>query len=781
MNPEEIRDLWQKQGVHKFTPKAGQKIFSINTPPPYPSGEPHAGYILNWGYIDFIARYKRMKGFAVLFPQGWDVHGLPTEVKVEQWKGKKSSDVPREEWVKWCNEWTKKYIELLKEVFSKLGFSIDWSYEYSTDDSEYKALVQKSFLMHLEKGYAYRGRHPVNWCVHCGTAVASAEVEYEERKAKLHQIKFSLAGEGSIVIATTRPELLPACVGIVVHPDDERYKEIVGRRAVVPLFGQEVEIFASADVDMNFGTGIVMICTFGDKQDVTWTFRHGLPIIDALDESGRMSAAAGKYKGLSASEAKKSIVYDLRMQKILLDEKDIAQSTGTCWRCHNAIEILNREQWFVRAVQLRDEVIHATKQVKWWPSFMSQRQIDWALSQTWDWVVSRQKVFGTPIPVWYCDKCKSIIPAEEGELPVDPTQREKKCDKCGNKARGERDTFDTWFDSSASNYFHAGWPKEGWEKFIPASLQPNGPEIIRTWDYYLMIRSLMLTGKMPYENVLINGWVLAEDGRKMSKSLGNFIAVNELLKKTSADSLRYWAARSTPGSDYPFSSKDIQHAEKFFNKLRNMVKFFKMMEEKAAYRHGKMPELTEADKWILSRVQRIIGEATQSFEGYTFPITPLEQFIWHEVADFYLEMIKYRIYENKNAEGALWTLRYLLMNSLKLLAPLVPYVAEEVYQELGGEGSIHQIRWPEVDKEMLNGDLESIGAMMRDVISSVRQWKNSQKLPQNAPLKELTVDKISLKKFEDDLKGTLKVSKISYGNAGGMKTEIFGIGVSVVK
>ncbi|MFH1631124.1 MAG: valine--tRNA ligase [Candidatus Aenigmatarchaeota archaeon] len=782
---EKWRALWKEKNIYKFDPKIG-KIFSINTPPPYPSGDFHAGNFLNWCYFDFVARYKRMNKFAVHFPQGWDVHGLPVEAKVEQWKGKKSSEVSRQTWVQWCNEWTGKHITSMKDMMHIMGASIDWGLEYKTSDPEYIKMIQLSFLMQLEKGYAYRGKHPVNWCTNCRTAISDAEVEYQERNTHLYDIIFNLAGKGEIIIATTRPELLPACVGISVHPDDERYKEIVGRKAIVPIFMQEVEIFASDAVDQSFGSGIVQVCSFGDKQDVDWILKHRLPIIDAIDGTGKMMPVAKEFKDMDSLDARWKILKELETTKHLLGKKKLNQRYGACWRCKKPIEILNKEQWFIRATQFKEKLIEETKKCHWRPDHMKIHQIQWAETMKWDWCVSRQKTYGTPIPIWYCDNCNEILPADEKDLPVSPTEKEKICPKCEKKARGEKDQFDTWMDSSMTNYWHAGWPKKGWEKMIPASIQPNGYDIIRTWDYYLMLRSLMLSDKPPYENILINGMTLGEDGKKMSKSLGNYVTMNEIFEKSYADAARYWIARSTVGNDVPFSWKEVTHGERFFIKIFNICQFFErdflnIMEEKnLSHPDELIPDPTKlqiVDKWILSKLEKLIQKTTEDFECYNFNIGEIESFLWHEFADYYLEMIKYRIFNNINKESAIWTIYKIISTTARLMAPFAPYITEDIYQtylkKYEEVESIHIADWPGVDENLINPEAEKIGGLAKEIIATVRQFKTENKLAMNAPLKELLIENNDITDVIDDLKGTLKVENVSIGKMDDTKDALF--------
>lgn len=768
-----IQKFWEEQKIFAFDRNNNKTVFSIDTPPPYPSGDFHMGNVLNWSYIDFIARYRRMRGFNVLFPQGFDVHGLPTEVKVEQKYNVKSSELPRKEWIMMCEEWTNNNIIGIKKMMNTFGFSMDWLLEYRTSDSAYMKTVQQSFLDLRDRDLLYRGKHPINFCTSCGTAIADAEVEYAGRKTKLNFIKFNLAGEGNIVIATTRPEMLHACVGIAVNPEDGRYKNILGRKAIVPIFGQEVEIFASKDVDSSFGTGIVMICTFGDKQDVEWTMKHNLPIIDAIDRKGNL-INAGKYSGLNVVEGRKRILEDLKKTGALLEQKDLEQNVGLCWRCKHVVEIINMEQWFVAVTRLKNKIISETKKAKWVPEYMAIRQTNWAESMSWDWVISRQKVYGTPIPVWYC-KCGNIAFADAKELPVDPTEKERKCERCGSVMKGETDTMDTWMDSSMTIAYHAGWPDRFDKKLYPADVQPNGTDIIRTWDYYLMARHLALFGSSPYKTVVINGMVMGEDGRKMSKSLGNYVTAKEALEKSSADSLRFWAASGgSTGNDIPFSWKDVEHAQRFITKLWNIFNFFRT--SAGAERVRKKSERTIIDRWIISRLCRTISAATKSLDEYQFnmALTEIENFVWHEVADNYLEMIKYRLYNenDKTRDAAIETFYDCLFASIKLLAPFMPFVTEEIYQKFFREKniSVHVSKWPEFDGSLVDEKAEEIGELAKQVISALRQYKSSRKLALNTELKKIIIDcgketQEKLKQVEADIKGTMKVKDIGYGKA----------------
>ena len=570
---------WEEWGTYRFSwEDKSRPRYLIDTPPPYPSGDFHMGNVLNWTYIDVAARYRRMKGYNVLFPQGWDCHGLPTEVATEKAHKIRRSDLPPDEFRKLCEQWVGQYIKVMREAVVRLGCSVDWTTEYATMDPRYWRKTQHSFIMLHENHHVYRGEHPINWCPRCETAIADAEVEYEQKNGELAFILFGLE-EGTLLIATTRPEYIPACVAIAVHPEDERYSQLIGRNASTPIFGKKVHIVADEAVDPVFGTGAMMICTFGDKADVEAVARMGLPTIRLLDDQGRLTDVGGAYKGLSVNDARKAILRDLEGKGLLEKRVSMSQEVGVFWRCKVPIEILVKTQWFMATKKMTEQVVETASELGWYPEYMKHRLIDWAKSLDWDWVISRQRVFATPIPVWYCRKCGESVVANYEELPVDPkmTQpRNARCPKCGGDSFvPERDVLDTWFDSSISCAHHAGWlDRSNWREFFPMTMHPSGHDIIRTWAYYLLVRGLALFGETPYKSVLINGMTLGSDGRKMSKSLGNYVSTPEVFSKYGADPARQWAAAGgSTGSDIPFRWEDVEYGRRFIRKLWNACRF----------------------------------------------------------------------------------------------------------------------------------------------------------------------------------------------------------------
>jgi valyl-tRNA synthetase len=793
---EKWQTKWEEMGVYRFDWKDQKRpVYSIDTPPPYPSGNFHMGNVLNWTYFDMVARYKRMQGYNVLFPQGWDCHGLPTEVETEEEYGIKKTDMPPAEFVKLCKQFVNKYIGIMKQAVMRLGCSIDWTTEYRTMDPDYWRRTQLSFILLHKKDMIYQGTHPINWCPSCETAIADAEVEHETREGTLHYIKFKLDDKEHLNIATTRPELLPACVTVAVHPNDQRYQKYVGKGIAVPVANRKVKIIPEDLVDPKFGTGVVMICTYGDKADVKATAKHHLPAIITIDEKGKMNEKAGKYAGLTIQEAKKAVAADLEKDGLIEKKEKIQQEVGICWRCKTPIEILERKQWFMKTRILTDAVTKNTYEITWYPDYMKTRMIDWAKSLDWDWVISRQRIFATPIPIWYCQKCGEIILAEPEWAPIDPrTENPKidKCPKCGaSKFTPETDVLDTWFDSSITCAVHAGWPdRQDWRRIFPADVHPSGYDIIRTWAYYLMVRHLALFDEKPYKSVLINGMVLGSDGRKMSKSLGNYVATPDVFNKYGADAPRQWAASGgATGSDIPFRWADVEYGWRFLIKLWNAARFASLHLQD--YSPQEKAELELLDRWLLSRMERVTQKVTTAFENCQFNIAAEEtrNFAWHELCDLYIEAAKHRLYKpeeygEERKRTAQYTLYTAIYRSLQLLAPISPHITEEIYQFMYAEDkkykSIHVSPWPIPAKEGIDEEAERKGDLIIAVIGEVRRDKAEKKAPLNAPIKKLTLyagskeNEQILNQALEDIAGTCKIEKVEISPAKGKGREVKG-------
>lgn len=734
----EVEARWQSRWppeAYYFDRNSAKPRYIIDTPPPYPTGNFHIGNALNWCYIDFIARYKRMRGFNVMFPQGWDCHGLPTEVKVEETYGITKNDVSREEFRRMCRELTLENIKKMRKTMLRLGFSIDWSNEYITMLPEYYRKTQLSFLQMLRKGYIYQAEHPVNFCTRCETAIAFAEVSYAKRKTVLSYFDFD-----GVEIATTRPELLAACAAVAVHPDDERYRGLKGRRLRVPLFGHEVPVIEDESVDPTFGTGAVMICTFGDRQDVLWWKKYDLELRKGIDRRGRMTGIAGRYQGMDVEACRKAILQDMERQGLLKRQEEVEQRVGTCWRCKKPIEILSERQWFIRVRP--EEILEAAGRIKWYPEHMHTRLVNWVSQMEWDWCISRQRIFATPIPVWFCLDCGEMVLPEEEELPVDPTvdRPRKPCPKCGgHDFAGEEDVLDTWMDSSISVLNVTGWTGKSRPPYFPAQLRPQGHDIIRTWAFYTILRSVALFGEKPWDEIVINGMVLGEDGFKMSKSRGNIIDTDEIVEKYGADTFRQWAAASaSTGSDIMFSWNDVIAASRYQTKLWNIVRFaLGVLGERRESDTKEVKHL--ADRWLIACLHETVTEVTDALEHYQFDraLKAMREFTWGVLADRYIELVKGRLYmQDRASESARAALRIALDELLRMLAPFAPHMSEECYRLLTGE-SVHAQRWP----APLEADAQAKeeGELLNLIVAELRRYKHERGLALNAPFGRVNI------------------------------------------
>jgi valyl-tRNA synthetase len=786
---EKWERLWEERGVHRYDwDDDTRPRYSVDTPPPYPSGDFHMGNVLNWTYFDMRARYKRMRGYNVHFPQGWDCHGLPTEVAVEKAHKIRRSDLPPDEFRKLCEEWIEQYIGVMKEGVIRLGCSVDWSLEYRTMEPDYMRKVQLSFLKLYEKDMIYKGEHPINWCPRCETAIADAEVEREKRTGEFYTIVFGL-DDGELLIATTRPEYIPACVAIGIHPDDDRFNHLIGGEATVPLSVRKVPIIADDAVDPGFGTGTMMICTYGDKADVVAVARYKLPVIKLIDGKGRMTEAAGEYEGMGIEEAREAIITDLDAAGLLRKMESLPQEVGICWRCDTPIEIVTTDQWFMRTMSLTEEVVKTAKEIDWFPDWMRYRLIDWAQSLDWDWVLSRQRVFATPIPVWYCENCDELRIAKPEELPVDPrvTSPQGSCQECGGTGwNPENDVLDTWFDSSLTCAIHAGWPdREDWRNLFPASVHPSGQDIIRTWAYYLMVRHLALFGETAYDSVLINGMVLGSDGRAMSKSKGNYVATPEVFGKFGADASRQWAATGgSTGTDIPFRWADVEYGWRFMRKLWNACRFASIQLEGFDHTTEADPELL--DGWILSKLEGVVKRTTEEFEDCRFmnAVEATRNFVWHVFCDHYLEAAKHRLYsKGEEKASAQATLYYVVRRILELLAPVMPHLTEEIYSTMYAEGesdSIHLSRWPEADESLIDEVAEKQGDLIIAVIRDIRREKNRMGIPLNTLLDGLTIYAGGPEESEtialglEDISATVKADDVEVIEGAGGESEVDG-------
>jgi valyl-tRNA synthetase len=573
-------------------------------------------------------------------------------------------------------------------------------------------------------------------------------------------------------------------VAVEVNPEDERFNKYIGKNIVVPVVNRSVKIIAEEAVDPSFGTGVVMICTYGDKEDVKTVMKHKLPVIKLLTENGRINENGRKYAGLTINQARKAIVEDLEAAGLLEKVEQLSQEVGVCDRCKAHVEILEHKQWFMKTRVLTDEVEKTANEVVWYPEYMKTRLIDWAKSLDWDWVISRQRVFATPIPVWYCKDCNELILAEEEWVPIDPkleNPRVDKCPKCGSRGFiPERDVFDTWMDSSITCAVHAGWPyRPDWKRLFPADVHPSGIDIIRTWAYYLMVRHLALFGETPYKSCLINGMVLGSDGRKMSKSLKNYVAAPEVLDKYGSDATRQWAAGGgATGSDIPFRWPDVEYGKRFLVKLWNVSSFANRLLSDYKPVKAEDVSLEPLDKWLLSKAENLTQKVTDALEKCQFNIAveEIRNFTWHVFCDAYVEAVKDRLYRpelhgQKKRLAAQYTLYKVLHRILQLLAPVTPHLTEEIYQAMFAENmgctSLQISPWPEFDAAVADEEAEKYGDLIVAVIGEVRREKAEKQLPLNTQIKNLTIHSGNaknariLRASEGDIAGTIKADSVT--------------------
>lgn len=766
---------WQKMKIYRFDRDSDKKVYSIDNPPRYASGALHIGHAVHYTHIDFVARYKRMRGYNVFFPLCFDVNGIPIEERVERKYGITRKDIERHEFIKLCEKFAEENIDEMIHQFMVLGESMDDSIFYRTDAKYYRRITQISFIKLYKKGCVYQGEFPVNWCPRCMTAMADAEIEHVERNTILNTIKFYFSSEekgngikndekGSYIeIATTRPEMLSTCQIVAIHPDDERALTLVGKEVVVPIYGKRVKIVKDERVDPEFGTGIVMVCTIGDKEDLEWAMKYDLPIEICINEDGTMNEIAGKYAGMKVEKAREKIIEDLEKENYIVKQEKIEQSVGVCWRCKTPIEFIQTKQWFLKILPFKEEILKVAKRMKWHPEYMFKRLEEWVNSLKWDWVISRQRYFATPIPVWECEKCNEVVLAKEEQCYVDPTIDEPpvpSCPKCGGKLVGSENVFDTWMDSSITPLFNTFWnrDKEMFKKLYPMSLRPQAHDIIRTWAFYTILRCFLLTDKEPFEELMIDGFILAPDGKPMHTSLGNVIDPLKIIEEYGSDALRYYAGTCKLGEDNPFRYKDLVRGIRLMNKIWNVEKFI----GNSIKKKYKKEDLNLIDRWILSLYSRVVKKSTEYMDKFEFSnaMKEIEYFLWHEFADHYIEMVKHRVYE-KEDESALYTLYTIGLGIIKLFSPFLPFLTEEiydlVYKKFERKESIHLSEWPQ--PVLIDEEAEEKGEIIKEAISKIREWKSRNGIALNAPIKKV--------KFYGEIEGkdiissTLRIENIS--------------------
>ena len=759
-NPSEIEDRLYKKWMDKKYFHAevdrSKKPFTIVMPPPNITGQLHMGHALDNTLQDILIRFKRMQGYNALWQPGTDHASIATEVKVTnklKEEGIDKEELGREGFLKRTWEWKEEYGGRIVSQLKKLGSSADWDRERFTMDEGCSKAVQEVFIRLYEKGYIYQGSRIINWCPVCQTSISDAEVEYEDQAGHFWHINYPIVGtDKCIEIATTRPETMLGDTAIAVHPDDERYKDLVGKMVLLPIVNKEIPIVADSYVDKEFGTGAVKITPAHDPNDFEVGKRHNLEEINILNDDGTINENGGKFAGMDRYEARKAIVKELEEEGYLVRIEAHEHNVGTHDRCHTTVEPMVKKQWFVKMSEMAKPAIEAVKNgdLRFVPGHFDRTYLHW-LENIRDWCISRQLWWGHRIPAYYCDECGEIVVAKE--MP-------SVCPKCGcTHFTQDEDTLDTWFSSALWPFSTLGWPEktEDLDYFYPTNVLVTGYDIIFFWVIRMVFSGYEQTGKCPFSDVLIHGLVRDEQGRKMSKSLGNGIDPLEIIEQYGADALRLTLVTgNAPGNDMRYSEKKIIASRNFANKVWNASRFMLMNIEKADLSNVSLADLTPADKWILSKANSLVKEVTDNMEKYDFgvAVAKLNDFIWEEFCDWYIEMVKPRLYneEDTTKAAALFTLKKVLTISLKLLHPYMPFITEEIFCNLQDEEeSIMVSEWPVFEEEFDFKAEENEVEMIKNAVRNIRNLRADMNVP---PSKKASVYVVSEKEevcrvFED--------------------------------
>lgn len=824
-NPDlesEIRKKWQDDATYEFVIKEKGQNYTIDTPPPYPSGRPwHIGAAAHYSQIDMIARTARMAGKNVYFPIGIDRNGLPVEIYTEKKHNIRMRETDRKEFLELCRVSLDELESEMVEIMDGLGLSGDTTKRYRTDTPEYRALTQATFIKMWKDGNIYLANRPNNYDWVSGTTIADAEIVYEEIASKLVYMKFALVVEKRddlivsdddnnsnneniksdnltsnttdttkigehIIIASTRPELLCACKTVIVNPEDKRYEKYVGKTVRVPITNQEVKVRAHHSAKSEFGSGAVMVCSYGDQNDVALFRELKLKEVSAIGIDGRMTSVAGpQYAGLRPKQSRVKIIKDLQKADLINKIEDVTHRTPVAERSRNPIEIIPMEEYYMKQMdhieKIRDMAEH---NITFHPPMHKQVLFNWLESINMDWPISRRRYYSTEIPIWHCRKCKNAYVPEAGKYyrPWEQECPAKQCSKCGaSDFVGEERTFDTWMDSSISPLFVCGYGRDDkmFEKMYPTSIRPQAKDIIRTWLYYTLLRCDKITGKPPWSEAWIMGYGLDEHGLKMSKSKGNAIDPLPVIRRLGADTFRFWnASEVNHGYDFRCNEQKIESAKKFLSKLWNVSRFLSSFEvpknkdgELSSQQQNNNNEKTQqqqqlqhTDRWILSELDTLIKECHKGYAEYNFfiPAIAIREFTWNVFAAHYIEMVKGRAYgigfSDKESQAAIHTLHFILNTILRLLAPITPFITEYLWQKLyattqdeDSTKSIHKERQP-----VPNENDTSTSKEYKDITKSITEFNSTvwnEKKSKNLSLKEQINIKIpdTLKPFEKDL------------------------------
>jgi len=754
-NPElekQILKQWQEEKIYQFTPT--ENNFTIDTPPPYPSGRPwHIGAAAHYSQIDMIARTARMAGKNVYFPIGIDRNGLPVELYTEKKHNIRMRETERGEFLKLCREALDDLEAEMILIMKNLGISGDFSNYYRTDSEEYRALTQSTFIELWKKGEIYLANRPNNYDWVSGTTIADAEITYEDLPTKLVYMKFKIKDtDKEIIIASTRPELLCACKTIIVNPEDQRYSEFVGKKIIVPITNQEVELRTHHSAKQEFGSGAVMVCSYGDQNDVALFRELELGEIVAIGLDGKMTDAAGEYKGLKPKQARTKIIEDLENNGLVDKIEEIVHRTPVSERSKTPIEIIPMEEYYLKQKESLEKMKKLGQEITFYPAMHKQILMNWLESINIDWPISRRRFYGTEIPIWYCKKCSKPHIPEPGKYykPWSENCPISKCTECDStEFVGEERTFDTWMDSSVSPLFVTKFNKDQdfFNKVYPTSIRPQAKDIVRTWLYYTLLRCDQLTGQKPWSEAWIMGYGLDEKGMKMSKSKGNAIDPLPVIEKLGADTFRFWSASEiNHGYDFRCNEQKIESTKKFLSKLWNVSRFL------SSFPVIKSGTPNATDKWILGELNKLVKECQKGYDEYNFfvPAIAIREFTWNIFAAHYIEMVKGRAYgigfSDEERDGAIFTLHKTLSTILKLLAPITPFITDHLWRTLYSTESIHK------EKQANPEDVEEEEITDAIVEFNSKVW--NEKKSQNLSLKDSFAFPIpeNLEPFTKDLK-----------------------------
>ncbi len=738
-DPKQVEEKWYKEwearGYFHAEVKPDDPAFSIVIPPPNVTGQLHMGHALDNTLQDILIRWRRMQGYNTLWMPGSDHAGIATQIKVEENLKNEENitryDLGREKFIERVWEWKEQYGSRILNQLKRLGASCDWQRERFTMDEGCSKAVREVFVSLYEQGLIYQGSRITNWCVRCHTALSDIEVEHEDQPGKLWHVRYPVVGEDGIylTVATTRPETILGDTGVAVHPEDERYKHLIGKELLLPIVGRKIPVIADSYVDPAFGTGAVKVTPAHDPNDFEMGVRHDLPHVVVIGMDGNMLPEAGKYEGMDRYACRKVLVADLEEAGYLVKVEEHQHSVGHCQRCHTVVEPLVSKQWFVKMAPLAKPALDVVNdgRVQFVPERFTKTYTNW-LENIRDWCISRQIWWGHQIPAWYCDDCGETI-VSRTDVTV--------CPKCGGAVRQDEDVLDTWFSSGLWPFSTMGWPEDTAElrQFYPTSVLVTGYDIIFFWVARMIMLGMAFRQEVPFRHVFIHGLVRDSQGRKMSKSLGNGIDPLEVIEQYGADTLRFMLITgNTPGNDMRFYWERVESSRNFANKIWNASRFVMMNLDGYDAAAPKAP-YTLADEWILSRLQQTVRDVTNMLENYELGEAGrlLYEFIWNEFCDWYIELAKARLYNHEAAEAratAQSVLCSVLEAAMRLLHPFMPFITEEIWQCLPHDGATIVLKtWPKADEALLNPAAESQMNLMMDVIKAIRNMRAELNVP----------------------------------------------------